>query len=158
MSEDRITDRIAAIVDMPPIWLAGFLTLSWSSVRIFPAWVINIQVFDFIGGLLVGGGVLLAALAVMEMRRYKTTPIPHRTAATLVQTGSFRWSRNPIYLGDLLIFLGLSLFWGAVICLPLVALLWWILTDRFILPEEARLSESFGRAFDDYAARTRRWL
>lgn len=145
-------------LDMPPLWLAGVLCLSWSSTRIFPALVYDSKVFDFVGGVLVGGAVLLAGFAVGELRRSATTPIPHRTASTLVQTGPFRWSRNPIYVADLLIFTGMTLFWGALICLPLGGLLGWILLDRFVRPEEARLHAAFGPAFADYCARTRRWI
>lgn len=145
-------------VDVPPLWLLLFLILPWSARRIFPGAMIDAPALDLLGGIFVGGGVLLALLAVMEMRRYSTTVMPHQNANTLVQSGIFRRSRNPIYLGDLAIFLGLSLFWGALICAPLVLGLAWLLTDRFIRPEENRLRDSFGRAFDDYAARTRRWI
>lgn len=150
--------KIRTYVDMPPLWLVAFLLLPWSFKRIWPEARVDSEVLDLLGGLLVGGGVLLALLAVDEMRRSTTTAMPHRTASTLVQGGVFRWSRNPIYLGDLLIYLGFCLFWGAAICAPLALALAWILTDRFIEPEEQRLTEAFGQAFEDYRNRTRRWL
>ncbi|WP_108258889.1 methyltransferase family protein [Mangrovicoccus ximenensis] len=144
-------------VDIPPVWLAGCLSLAWSQSRLFPWPGDGGSVVQLMAGLLVGGGILLAVLAIDEMRRQKTTVLPHQVPAILVQSGIFRRSRNPIYLGDLLILAGFCLFWGAWWSLPLVPLFFWILTDRFVEPEEARLRETFGRAFEDYCARTRRW-
>ncbi|WP_138469708.1 isoprenylcysteine carboxylmethyltransferase family protein [Poseidonocella sp. HB161398] len=150
--------RLRDWVDIPPVWLAGCLCLAWSQSRLLPWPAPGGPAVQLLAGLLVGGGAILAVLAIDEMRRQKTTVIPHRAPAALVQSGIFRRSRNPVYLGDLLILAGFCLFWGAWLALPLVPLLFWILTDRFVLPEEARLSETFGRAFEAYCARTRRWI
>ena len=72
--------------------------------------------------------------------------------------GIFRFSRNPIYLADLLILCGFALIWGRVLGFLLVPVLAILLQRRFILPEEARMREKFGAAFDAYVAQTRRWL
>ena len=76
----------------------------------------------------------------------------------LVTTGPFAISRNPIYLADALILMGLSLRWDAPIGVLLVPAFVWLITRRFILAEEARLSDHFGAAFDAYRKDTRRWL
>jgi len=144
-------------IDLPPVWLLVFLGLARVQTVRLPvggsgAWS------DFAGGVLVGGGVLLMGLAVAEMRRQRTTVIPHETPSMLVQTGIFRRSRNPIYLGDTLVLAGFVLFWGAWPSLLLVPLFMWLVTDRFIAPEEARMEETFGAAFDAYRAKVRRWV
>ncbi|WP_172331722.1 isoprenylcysteine carboxylmethyltransferase family protein [Mangrovicoccus sp. HB161399] len=144
-------------VDIPPVWLAGCLCLAWSQSQLLPWPGDGGPAVQLAAGLLVGGGILLAVLAIDEMRRQKATVIPHRVPEVLVQSGIFRRSRNPIYLGDLLILAGFCLFWGAWWSLPLVPLLFWILADRFVAPEEARLHEKFGPAFEAYCAKTRRW-
>lgn len=143
--------------DLPPVWLAVFLALGWIVADRLPmggggAWS------DLLGGLLVGGGVLLMVLAASEMRRAKTTIIPHRSPDALVTSGIFRRSRNPIYLGDALILTGMLVFWSAWPALLLVPLFGWLITDRFIAPEEARLRDSFGAAYDRYAETVRRWV
>lgn len=146
-------------IDIPPVWLALCLALAWWAGAADPwnlsfggAWA------DFVGGLLVGAGLLLMLLAVTEMRRRRTTVIPHREAEALVTTGLFRFSRNPIYLGDLLVLAGFILRWDAPIALPLVPLFAWVIERRFILPEEARLRRRFHADFARYCAATRRWL
>jgi len=113
---------------------------------------------DFAGGLLVGGGLVLVALAFAEFRRHKTTVIPHREADRLIQTGIFRRSRNPIYLADVLVLAGLILRWDAVLSLVLIPAFMALIEKRFIRGEEIRIRQEFGAAFDSYAARVRRWL
>ncbi len=145
-------------IDVPPFWLAGFAGLAWVQGRAWPVGPGAGPMLQMLAGLLVGGGLLLAVLAVAEMRRNRTTPIPHREAEVLVTSGVFRLSRNPIYLGDLALLAGLAVYWSAWPSLLLVPALALLLTDRFILAEEARLAAKFGDAFDAYTAHTRRWL
>ena len=146
-------------LDIPPVWLAAALAVAWWQSGQFSyglsfggAWA------DFLGGLLVGAGVLLALLAVYEMRRQRTTVVPHREAQALVSTGIFSRTRNPIYLGDILILAGFILSWDAVLSLPLVPIFLWILEKRFVLPEEDRLRRKFRADFARFCEKTRRWL
>lgn len=146
-------------IDIPPVWLALFAALAWGQSRYLGlglsfggAWA------DFAGGLLLGGGVLLALLAALEMRRHRTTLVPHRNAERLVQSGIFSRSRNPIYLADVMILGGLVLWWDAVLSLPLVPVLLWVLERRFVIPEENRLRRKFRADFARYCEKTRRWL
>ncbi|MFW8636821.1 methyltransferase family protein [Cribrihabitans pelagius] len=146
-------------LDIPPAWLLGFAALAWLQAEYFPAglsfggaWA------DFLGGLLVGGGLLLAVLAVTELRRHRTTVLPHETPERLVQTGIFSRSRNPIYLGDVLILAGLVLWFDAVLSLVLVPLFLWLLERRFVLPEEDRMRRAFGADWARYERKVRRWL
>lgn len=146
-------------LDIPPVWLVAMLGLAWAQATYLPmglgfggAWA------DFAGGLLVGAGLVLALLALYELRRYRTTPIPHQTPARLVTTGIFSRSRNPIYLGDVAILAGLILRWDAVLSLPLLPIFLWILERRFVLPEEDRLRRIFRADFARYCTKTRRWL
>lgn len=146
-------------LDTPPVWLLGALILAWVQKTHFafglnfgPVWA------DLLGGLLVGAGLLLIALAAYEFRRHKTTIIPHLEADHLVTTGIFSRSRNPIYLGDSLILLGFILYWDAVLALPLVPVFVWTIEKRFIVPEEFRLKRKFVAQFAQYSQQTRRWL
>lgn len=146
-------------IDIPPVWLLGALIIAWVQSRDFTyglsfggAWA------DFVGGVLVGGGVLLMLLAVYEMNRQRTTVIPHRTPGSLVQSGIFSRSRNPIYLGDVLVLAGFILNWDAVLSLPLVPILLWVLEKRFVIPEEDRMRRKFRADFARYERKVRRWI
>ena len=92
------------------------------------------------------------------MRKRRTTIIPHRDADVLVTSGIFKRSRNPIYLGDALILLGLILRWDAPLALPLAPVFVWVIERRFIIPEENRLRSKFRQEFYRYTQKTRRWV
>ncbi|MDA7424750.1 methyltransferase family protein [Thalassococcus lentus] len=146
-------------IDLPPVWLLGGLVVAWLQKTHFPMGLGFGPVWaDLVGGLLVGGGLLLMALAVYEMRRAKTTVIPHMDADHLVTTGIFRRTRNPIYLGDSMLLLGMILYWDAVFALTLVPIFVWVIEKRFIVPEEDRLRRKFRADFARYAQQTKRWL
>jgi protein-S-isoprenylcysteine O-methyltransferase Ste14 len=139
--------------------LALALLIAWCQARYWPAglsfggfWA------DFLGGLLVGGGLVLIALAAYEMRRQRTTIIPHRDADHLVITGIFSRSRNPIYLGDAMILAGFILNWNVVLSLPLIPIFIWWTERHFIVPEEDRLRRKFRADFARYCQKTRRWI
>lgn len=146
-------------LDLPPVWLAGFVALAWVQAQYFSlglnfggGWA------DFAGGLLVGGGLVLMALAFVEFRKHRTTVIPHKIPSSLIQSGIFSRSRNPIYLGDALVLAGLILRFDAVLALPLVPIFVWVIERRFIVSEESRMRLEFKDVFARYERKVRRWL
>jgi len=146
-------------LDMPPVWLLACLVLAWGQAAYYPAGLSFGGAWsEFAGGLLVGGGVVLMALALSEFRRHRTTIIPHETPERLIQTGIFSRTRNPIYLGDALVLAGLILWWDAVLALPLVPVFVWVIEKRFIEPEEDRMRRKFRMDFARYCEKTRRWI
>lgn len=113
-----------------------------------------------VGACLAASGIAFALAGVVEFRRSRTTVDPTRPASTsnLVASGVYRFSRNPMYVGMLLVLAGWAVFlW----CLP--ALLWLpafvLYMNRFqIVPEERVLSARFGSAYATYLRSVRRWL
>ena len=146
-------------IDMPPVWLLAFLVVAWAQATHYPTGLGFGETWaDLLGGVLVGGGLLLIVMAAMEFRRYKTTIVPHETPERLIQSGIFKRSRNPIYLGDALILAGLILRWDAVLSLPLIPVFVWVIEKRFVIPEEDRMRRTFRMDFARYCEKTRRWV
>lgn len=145
------------LLDWPPIWLVGFLVLVFALDRVLPFGIMG-PGGRWIGAGLVVGGIVLMLLAVGQMSRARTTVIPRRQPDALVTTGIFQWSRNPIYLGDAMVLAGAILWWDVPLAAPLLVVFMWVIERRFILGEEARLRAGFGPAFDEWAARVRRWV
>ncbi|TMV07956.1 isoprenylcysteine carboxylmethyltransferase family protein [Ruegeria sediminis] len=146
-------------IDIPPVWLVGFAVLAWMQSRHLSLGLsLDGAITDLLSGLLIGGGILLMVLAVVEFRRHRTTIVPHETPTAMVQTGIYKRSRNPIYVGDVLILTGIILRMDAVLSLVLVPIFVWVLERRFILPEENRLRRTFRADFARYERKTRRWL
>ena len=155
-------------IDLPPVWLAGFIAVvyviglqDWLSARpAFEIFGIDFEEnrFGWGGELFIAAGLIAMIAAVIEMVKHRTTVIPHREADALVETGIFAFSRNPIYLGDVLVLIGCVIYFQAVLALLLVPVFIYVIRQRFILPEEDRLFAKFGDAFDDYCEMTRRWI
>jgi protein-S-isoprenylcysteine O-methyltransferase Ste14 len=109
-------------------------------------------------------GAVVAALAValvawgfLALRRHRTPVEPGHMPTSLVTDGPYRFTRNPLYLGQLLFLAGLG--FAAFGWLLIGALLQGLLLDRLVIPaEEARIAAGFGEAFADYKRRVRRWL
>ncbi|MDZ4096586.1 MAG: isoprenylcysteine carboxylmethyltransferase family protein [Paracoccaceae bacterium] len=145
------------LMDWPPIWLLVALALT-----ALLDWLLPWGLFgDFgvgAGSALIVMGVALMLAAVWQMRAARTTIIPRRDPAALVTGGVFRLSRNPIYLGDALVLAGVILWRDVPLAAPLVPLFLAVIQGRFIMGEEARLRAAFGRGFDDWAQRVRRWI
>jgi len=105
--------------------------------------------------------ILAAAIvlpALLAFRRAATRPEPWRPATALVTEGPYRLSRNPMYLGFTLLYLGIALLAGSLwplLFLPLVLL---AMHFGVIVREEAYLERRFGDAYREYRRRVNRWL
>jgi protein-S-isoprenylcysteine O-methyltransferase Ste14 len=156
---DRLKElSLEQVLDIPPLWLLICVLLGWAQATYLPVGPAGGAVTDLLGGLLVGAGILLILLAVFEFRKHSTTIVPHLAPDRLLTEGIFSRTRNPIYLGDVLILAGLLLRWEAWLALPLVAGLVVLLDRRFVRAEEERALQTFGPAYEVYCARTRRWV
>jgi len=113
-----------------------------------------------IAGAFTGLAVLFAAAAIAAFRRAKTTtnPLNIEAASTLVTEGVFRYTRNPMYAA----LTALLIAWTIWLAAPWAALgpvAFVLFITRFqIVPEERALRAKFGRAYEDYAQRVRRWI
>ena len=146
-------------IDIPPVWLVGAIVAAWAEARFVPLGLsLAHPITQLLSGLLIGAGILLMALAIHEMRRQKTTVIPHQDPSRLVQSGIFSRSRNPIYLGDVLLLAGLILKLDAVLSLLLIPLFLLLMERRFVVPEENRLRSAFRADWGRYEQIVRRWL
>lgn len=144
-------------LDYPPIWLLGFIGLTWALAQVgltiaLPLWL------KALGGVLIALGLGLMALAVFAMWRHHTTVVPHRIPSEIVTDGVFRLTRNPIYLGDAFTLAGFALLFGSPAGVVLVPVFMAVIQSRFIAEEEAWLGTKFSEEFQTWAKKTRRWL
>jgi protein-S-isoprenylcysteine O-methyltransferase Ste14 len=107
---------------------------------------------------LIAIGIALAVWSAVAFRQARTTIVPHQSPSALVDTGPYRFSRNPIYLADLVILAGAVLILGAPLGLILLVPFQQVLLLLFILPEEATLTREVGQPYLNFKARIRRWL
>ena len=143
---------------LPPIWLLisliGMLGIHFllPSLRVIPL------PWNLLGFLPLACGIWIASVAERAFLAARTTLNPDGKPSTLVMNGPFRISRNPMYLGFLLVLIGVAVLLGNALQL-LVALAFLVWMERgFILKEEHALESEFGQAWLEYRARVRRWI
>lgn len=113
----------------------------------------------FAAALAVAGGVI-ALLGVWEFRRAGTTVDPRvpEQSASLVVRGVYRFSRNPMYLGFLLVLCAWGVFLGNVLALAMLPVFVAYMNRFQIGPEERHMREKFPQPYAAYVARVRRWI
>jgi len=110
------------------------------------------------GGALFLSGAVIAGWGLMTFRKARTTTVPGERSAQLVTWGPYRFTRNPMYVGLTVAYLGeagiLHHVWPVVLLPCVLAYVNWI-----VIPlEESRLGEVFGAEYVQYQARVRRWI
>lgn len=143
---------------MPPILAALAIAATWATRGLLPGLP---PPLGTLAGLALGAlGLALILPAAWRFGRAGTTVDPSRPAraSALVTGGLNARSRNPMYIGEVLIVLGFGLALNPVIGAP-AALGFWLFLDRVQIPAEERaLAARFGADYAAYRARVRRWL
>ena len=111
-----------------------------------------------VGIVLLGVALFFIPTAPILFAIHKTTIVPHAKARTLIERGPYRVSRNPMYVGLVLIYLGVTFLVGTAWPLLFLPLPLWVTHAKTIAYEEQMLERAFGDEYRSYKARVRRWL
>ena len=112
-----------------------------------------------LGILVASAGIALIAIAAGLFRRAETNLPPWQPATALVTGGIYRWTRNPMYLGMTLTYVGIAIAFDSLVAFVLLAVLVLpLMHSQVIAKEERYLEAKFGAAYRDYKSRVRRWL
>ena len=144
----------------PPVILLLSGTIMWFLAHSSYAYPVAVPFALIISLLLAVAGIVTAATAIRQFSRAKTTvnPLDPGAASALVDNGIFARTRNPMYLGLLLVLSGWAVWLeSASNIFVLVGFVLYI-TVLQIKPEEQALREIFGQAYVDYCSRVRRWI
>lgn len=145
---------------IPPLALVMIVAFGmWLLAQLVPAATIARPVWWMALVPALAGG-LFAFAGVAAFRRARTTvnPVTPQATSAIVTTGVYRHSRNPMYVGFLLVLTGWGIYLGNL-CAALLLPLFIAYMNRFqIAPEERALSAKFGSGYADYMRRVRRWL
>lgn len=144
----------------PPLIYLGLLLAGLAAEQVMPPRSFGVARWPLIaaGAALGLAGAALALAAVGLFRKAGTTPEPWTSTSSVVTTGLYARTRNPMYLGMALIHAGLALALDAPIALILLPLALLIVQTQVIAREERYLTAKFGEPYLEYRRRVRRWL
>ena len=157
MAKESDRPNISPIVH-PPVVTLAFLLIVYALGRFVPVSLTVPAMLRYIGLAFAFVGFLLGIGAFIEFMKARTTLDPHGAAKQLVTSGIYRFTRNPIYLGFLLVLVGLPLYFGLYWGIVLAPLYVFLMNRLVIQHEEAYLERKFGKMYMDYTSQVRRWL
>lgn len=148
----------AAVKFPPPAIFASCILVGMGLQYLWPVHLGVPESAQIFGYLLVSFGIVIAVLVATSFRRVGTAIEPWKPTTSIVTTGFYAWSRNPIYLGFCLINPGIGIasnnFWIFISFVPAAFVLYHVA----IAKEEAYLEEKFGDEYIAYRRRVRRWI
>jgi protein-S-isoprenylcysteine O-methyltransferase Ste14 len=143
---------------IPPVYffiaLVSMAALHWA----LPLARVIAPPLSYVGIVLIVAGMWLGGHAFRGFSKAGTPVVPFERSTTLVTNGSYRFTRNPMYVGMVMILAGISTMLGTVGPWLPIPVFVWLIRSHFILGEERFLEELFGQQYLAYKSRVRRWL
>ena len=146
---------------VPPLVLVVVIGgAMWLVARLFPQLSFDLPARFYFALLALVTGLTIAIAGVYEFRKAKTTVDPTRptTSSTVVRSGVYHYSRNPMYVGFLMVLVAWALYLSNIAPVVFIAVFVVYLNKFQIAPEEHWLREKFGADYESYMLRVRRWL
>ena len=155
-----MTDKkdIPGVIAPPPLIFLSGLLLGGIVTYFYPFAMMPGGLAVILGNLLFLSGIGVIAIIYLQMKRAKTNIEPWKPTTKILDTGFYGFSRNPIYLAMILIYLGISCFFNSIWFLPFLPIVLVTIHFGVILQEEKYLEGKFGEEYLDYKKRVRRWI
>ena len=143
---------------IPPVYLLATLVLMLLMQLNFPVFQFIHEPVAYAGVIGVFLGIIMAAISVGMFKKAGTGIMPFDEATTLVTSGFYSYTRNPMYVGMFLMLAGVAFLMGSIgAALPVFVFIL-IIRNNFVLGEERFLEASFGQQYLNYKSTVRRWL
>jgi protein-S-isoprenylcysteine O-methyltransferase Ste14 len=143
---------------LPPTYLFLSVVIMAALHFVFPAVQIIPFPWNLLGAIPFALGLALNLLADRAFKKHDTTVKPFEESTALVTIGVFQVSRNPMYLGFVLILAGIATFMGSLTPWAIIPVLAILMDVVFIKAEEAILEDTFGDRWLEYKKSVRRWI
>ncbi len=148
---------------IPPAYLLTSLLLMFILDRYLPVQNIisstfNYADFNYIATFVGLCGFALTVSGALYFKKSGTAIRPFETSTALVKDGPYRFTRNPMYLGMVLILIGTAIYLGSLTPWFVIPVFFLIIQEWFIKHEEPFLENIFGKEYQDYKCKVRRWI
>jgi protein-S-isoprenylcysteine O-methyltransferase Ste14 len=143
---------------LPPIWLLLSIMAMISLHFWLPVKQLLFQPINYLGIIFISIAIVIVLASAYLFRQKETTIMPFQESIYLLKEGLFNYSRNPIYLGMIIILIGVWIVLGSLTPLFIIPAFTWIIQEIFIKEEEKMLEAKFGSSYLEYKATVRRWI
>jgi protein-S-isoprenylcysteine O-methyltransferase Ste14 len=143
---------------VPPLIYVVIFGLGIAMHRVVPFAFLPVLPARLAALVFLGGGVVFLGWSNVLFRRAHTSLVPIKPTTALVISGPYRFTRNPMYLGLLCVYIAAALWFGIFWALALVPLVILAVQRLAISKEERYLEQKFGDAYRQYRAQVRRWI
>jgi protein-S-isoprenylcysteine O-methyltransferase Ste14 len=143
---------------IPPVYFYLWIGLMALAHFTLPIMTVLTLPWKLLGGIPLAVGAAFNIIADRDFKLRGTTVKPTGEATALITTGVFRLSRHPMYVGFVLILVGIAALLGSLMPFILAAVFAVFMDVVFIRFEEAKMEKSFGPQWLEYRGRVRRWL
>jgi protein-S-isoprenylcysteine O-methyltransferase Ste14 len=150
-------DNPNVIAPPPLIFLSGLISGGIVS------WFYPYQMFSRGDSIILGSFIIIPSVAIIaliwrQMKQSKTNIEPWKPTIKILDSGFYKYSRNPIYVAMAVIYFGASILFGSVWSFAFLPIVLLIINNFVILREEKYLESKFGEDYLDYKKRVRRWI
>lgn len=142
----------------PPVWVVFTMLAMYALHRWLPIMVIDLPYASILAGLVLILGLAMILMAAAGFNRAETGIVPFSESTKLVKSGFYRFTRNPMYLGMVMILAGFALALGTLACWIPIPIFISVIQIQFILNEEKFLTDIYGDDYVQYTKQVRRWL
>jgi len=153
-----IDEKGAAVKFPPPLIYLLLMLVAYGAHYLWPLGIGGLPGLEYFGLALVVLGLGIVILLSRSFKRARTSIEPWKPTTTIISTGIYAYSRNPIYVAFCLVPIGtgifLNSFWILVSFIPSVILVYYIAIKK----EEQYLEDKFGDEYVQYKSKVRRWL
>lgn len=147
------------ILILPPVLVGGTMIVGLIvHYLLWPVSILPMLLSRVLGVVVFVSSGVLAHLAHRAMQRVGTNVLPTQPTLAIATDGPFRFTRNPLYIAAIGVYLGTTLWVNSLVMLLLIIPVALVLHWGIVLREERYLSAKFGGEYDAYRARVRRWL
>ncbi len=143
---------------LPPVYLLVAALLMVGLNFAAPVKIVLSAPITYLGAGLIAIGLFVVIWPASTFARVGTPIKPLEKSTNLVTGGMYRVTRNPMYLGMVVILLGIAILFGTASPILVIPGFGWLIQTKFVKPEEALLEETFGREYVEYKLRVRQWL
>jgi len=146
---------------VPPVLVFGVTAfLMWIISEYLPKAFLGFSTAMWVIYLVASVGLFFGVLGVVQFASNKTTVNPHKpeNSSSVVKNGVYKYTRNPMYLGLLIVLISCAIYFGSGYSLLMIPIFIWYMNTYQIKPEEEMLVQLFGDEYRGYKQKVRRWI